>query len=357
MAAGFGAQNKFAPGSPNWITIPIRMAGRLITGGLAAHRNQSTRTFWQLRLFPVCAASLWLLALSPTLQAQKSSPRPNPIGNQPASGPTFGSPTYNIPTGRARDPFDDLYGSQPMPPLPSASSQLADSEGCNSWTESGVHSATVSVARLAVPGKAGGEYQKGCGAYKDKHLEQAEQHLRKAIEIYPSYPAALVVLGQVLEEQHKRDDARDACSRAIKVDPTYVAPYLCLAQFSATEDDWKQVSRLAEHAMALDPVTNPYSLYYTADAAFHLNDLAKAETSALAAVALDPWHHLPQLHLLLAQIYAAKGDPHSEAEQLRNFLKVAPNSGDAAGARNTLAQLESRPGPAGGKSPSARNPR
>lgn len=319
----------------------FKMAGRLITGGSAAHRNRATRTSWQLHLFPVCAASLWLLALTPTLQAQKSSPHSSPLGNQPASGPTFG-PQPIVP-GSAADPFDDLYGSRPLLTVPSASSQLADSEGCNSWTESGVRSPTVSVARLAVPGKAGGEYQKGCGAYKDKRLEQAEQHLRKAIDIYPSYPAAWVVLGQVLDDQHKRDDARQACSQAIKIDPSYVAPYLCLAQFSATEDDWKQVSSLAAHAMAIDPATNPYSLYYTADAAFHLNDLAKAETSALAAVGLDPWHHLPQLHLLLAQIYAAKGDSRAEAEQLRNYLKVAPNSGDAAGARNTLAQLESRP--------------
>jgi tetratricopeptide repeat protein len=326
----------------------------MITGGLPAHRSRSTRTSWQLCLFPVCAASLWLLAFSPTLQAQKSGP--HPIGNQPtASGPTFGSGA--ITPGTETGPFDDLHGSPLMIPMPSPSSQLADSEGCNSWTESEVHSPTVSVARLAVPGKAGSEYQKGCGAYKDKHLEDAERHLRKAIEIYPSYPAAWVVLGQALDGLHKRDDARQACSQAVNIDPTYVAPYLCLAQFSATENDWKQVSSLAEHAMVLDPVRNPYVLYYMADAALHLNDLDKAETSAQTAVALDPWHHLPQLHLLLAQIYAAKGDPHAEAEQLRNYLKVAPNSGDAAGVRNTLAQLESQPGPVGDKPPSIRNPR
>ncbi len=224
-----------------------------------------------------------------------------------------------------------------------ASDHLMDSEGCNSWTESGVHSPTVSVARLAVPGKATGEYQRGCGAYKDKRLDQAERHLRKAIDIYPSYPAAWVVLGQVLDAQHKREDARQACSEAIKIDATYVAPYLCLAEFSATEDDWKQVSSLSERALALDPANNPYSLYYTAAAAFHLNDLAAAERNALAAVALDPWHHIPRLHLLLAQIYAAKGEPDEEAAQLRDYLKVAPNSGDAAGARDTLAQLQLRP--------------
>lgn len=240
------------------------------------------------------------------------------------------------------DPFDDLYPSA-MPPMPATSDHLVDSEGCNSWTESGIHSPTVSVERLAVPGKATGEYQRGCGAYKDKHFDQAEQHLRKAIDIYPSYPAAWVVLGQVLNAQHKPEDAKGACSEGIKVDPTYVASYLCLAEFSVTEEDWKQVSTLAERALALDPANNPYSLYYSADAAFHLKDLATAERNALAAVVLDPWHHIPQLHLLLAQIYAAKGDPDAEAAQLRDYLKLAPNSGDAAGARNILAQLQSKP--------------
>ena len=244
--------------------------------------------------------------------------------------------------GNGVDPFDSLnLPSTSLPPV--SSTQLVDSEACNSWTESGVKSPTVSAARLAIPGKASSEYQKGCGSYKDKHLEQAEQHLRKAIEVYPQYAAAWVVLGQVLDAQHKRDDAREACSQAVTLDPTYVAPYLCLAEFSATEADWKQVSTLSDRAMSLDPVNNPYSLYYQADADVHLDQVSKAETSALAAVRLDTWHHLPQLHLLLAQIYAAKGDPNAEAAQLREYLKLAPNSGDAAGARETLAQLQQHP--------------
>jgi Tfp pilus assembly protein PilF len=71
--------------------------------------------------------------------------------------------------------------------------------------------------------------------------------------------------------------------------------------------------------------------------------LAEAETNALAAVQLDTWHHLPQLHLLLAQVYAAKGDVRAEVASLRQYLKLAPNSGDAPGAKDTLALLEGRP--------------
>ena len=335
-------QNKFAPARRSWITIPYRMAGRATTGGSAAHRDRCSQSSWLLRSFPAFGAGLLLLALSPPLQAQKSSPHQTAPVASPGTGPAFGSTTLP-PPGQVADPFEDLYASPTIIPVLPASDRLMDSEGCNSWTESGVLSPTVSIARLAVPGKATSEYQRGCGAYKDKRLDQAERHLRKAIDIYPSYPAAWVVLGQVLDAQHKREDAKQACSEAIKIDSTYVAPYLCLAEFSATEDDWKQVSTLSERALALDPANNPYSLYYTADAAFHLNDLAAAERNALAAVALDPWHHIPQLHLLLAQIYAAKGEPDAEAAQLRDYLKVAPNSGDAAGARGTLAQLQSRP--------------
>ena len=45
---------------------------------------------------------------------------------------------------------------------------MSQSESCNSWTEAGFHSPTVSASRLAVPSKASGEYQRACGALKDR---------------------------------------------------------------------------------------------------------------------------------------------------------------------------------------------
>ena len=54
-------------------------------------------------------------------------------------------------------------------------------------------------------------------------------------------------------------------------------PYLCLADFAAREEDWKEVATLAEQAIALQPVNNTYAFYYTAKAAFHLQNLRRAE--------------------------------------------------------------------------------
>jgi tetratricopeptide (TPR) repeat protein len=86
-----------------------------------------------------------------------------------------------------------------------------------------------------------------------------------------------------------------------------------------------------------------YSLYYAAYASAHLRQFQEAESSALAAIQLDVAHHMPQLYLLLANVYAGKGDTASEISELRQYLKFAPKSPGAATATATLAQLDTKP--------------
>jgi tetratricopeptide (TPR) repeat protein len=256
---------------------------------------------------------------------------------------TSGAPTAQpdvFPDSTSPNLFTSVYASAPTAgDLSGEVGRMIDAEACNTWTESGVHSPTVSAKRLEIPGRAVGEYQKGCGALKGKRVLEAEDHLRKAIDLYPDYAAAWVVLGQVLVQEKKDDDAKTACSKAEEVDPGYVASYLCLAEFAAGTSNWPAVSDLSQKALAIDPIGNPYSLYYAADAGLHQNQLSQAEMHAQAAVKLDEWHHLPELHLLLAQIYEAAGNVVGETTQLKEFLKVASNSKDAPKAKKMLAEL------------------
>lgn len=305
------------------------------------------RTLRQIFIFPVLPAvglSMLLLIVPNISRAQQQWP-----GSAPSSGfPQNGSPQddRDIPTGISSpggtDPMAAMERAEGMLPLmPIDNSRLINDESCQTWTTAAVNSPTVSVARLEVPGKASHEFQKACSDFKDRRLKPAEDHARRAVKIDSDYAAAWVLLGQILHENHNDQDAIQACRTASTADPEYAPPYICLSGFAARASDWDEAYSLANHALSLDPATDPYAFLYTATADYHLKKMEQAELYALSAEKLDKWNHIPEVHLLLAELYHDKGDRSGEAVELRKFVKMAPHGSDWETARATLAELES----------------
>jgi predicted Zn-dependent protease len=187
-------------------------------------------------------------------------------------------------------------------------------------------SSTASVTSLQIPSKAQKEYEHACTALKNKKMPEAEQHLRKATEIYPEYLAGWVMLGQTLETRQQTAEARDACSRASSADPNYLPAYLCLAEIAGREQAWNEVLSLTNRALELDAVNDAYAYFFSAIAYFNLNRLREAEQRALKAEAIDREHYEPLLQLLLAQIYRAKNNSAEAASHLQEYLKLSPES-------------------------------
>lgn len=200
----------------------------------------------------------------------------------------------------------------------------------------------ATVASLDVPAKAQKEYSAACSALKNNKLAASEQHLRKAVQIYPKYVAGWVMLGQILEAQRQPDRARSACSQASDADPTYVPSYLCLAEIAGREEKWGEVLGYTTRALELDSTRNPYPYFFSAIAYFNLNQFAEAERRALKAEELDRDHHEPRVQFLLGQIYKANNDPANAAAQLREYLQYAPNAQDSEDVKRDLAKLETR---------------
>ncbi|MGA8148321.1 MAG: tetratricopeptide repeat protein, partial [Gallionellaceae bacterium] len=163
---------------------------------------------------------------------------------------------------------------------------------------------TIGVVDLQVPWKAQTEYQSGCVALRKKKVADAEKHLRKAVLQYEKYAAAWVLLGQVLENQKKPDEARDACSKSLNASASYLAGYLCLTDISTRQKNWEDALKFSAHVLELDSTTNAIAYAYYATANLHLNHVPEAEKSALRALQLDVRNSEPRLHFVLAQIYA-----------------------------------------------------
>ena len=220
------------------------------------------------------------------------------------------------------------------------SNPAADEEGCFPWKLAAVRSASVSVARLKVPSNARSEYEKACDASNKNKFEEAERHARSAIDNFQDYSAAWIMLGVILEEQHKVQEARDACSHAAAIEATYLPAFLCAAEVSARNREWKQVLIAADLAMGLKSEGDPYAYYYRAMAYHHMNNPVEAKKNALQAVEIDVNHTEPFFNLLLAQIYEREGDSANAKAQIQQFLKHSADRQQEDVAKRFLAKLE-----------------
>jgi Tfp pilus assembly protein PilF len=212
-------------------------------------------------------------------------------------------------------------------------------ESCFLAPLTGVRSPTTGVASLKVPAGARKDFQRASTAASHKNLAKAEQDLRKALHEDAEYPAAWVLFGQVLKAQRKPDDASNACSQALSIDPNYLPADLCLADVCSVGQRWEEMLRFANAAVALDPANAPQAYFYAAVAYLALHQLAEAEKNALKAVEIDKTRREPRTHFLLAQIYESEGKPDAEAAQLEEYLKSATDPGEVTMVKKYLADL------------------
>jgi tetratricopeptide (TPR) repeat protein len=307
-------------------------------------RRQSTLLLPGLAVF----LTVLLILCAAPVYAQKSgsgggvTPRSTGGGGTRTSPGTGGGsyPYPRVQPGMHPDNSEIYFPTNE--PFPKKPAPVDEDDACLPWNLFDGRSSSISATRLGVPGKARNQYQKACDAFKKIDLAKAEEHLREAIDKYPNYPAAWVMLGQVMLGQQKLTDAHDACSKPIKVDPTYLPPYLCLAGLLDREKNWSELQTWSDRFNGLSLTGDLYSNYYRGLALFHLHKYAEAEKNITQAISLDAAHHQPNLYFLLAQIYGEQGNVPGASAQIQQFVKYTPNRQDKDLAKEYLADLQSR---------------
>ncbi len=231
---------------------------------------------------------------------------------------------------------------QPTPDIPPPTKPVViEDERCLPWSISAARDTAVSVTRLKVPSKARSEFEKACDANSKSKFDEAEKHVRAAIDKFPGYAAAWVLLGVLQEEQRKREDAQNTCSHAATVDSKYAPAYLCQAELATRSGQWDQVLNLAGTALGLNSAADGYVYYYRATALYHTGNLPEAQKSALQAQEIDVDRKNVPLSFLIAQIYEAQGQRSEAQAQLQQLLKRHLDRGQEDAAKQYLASLES----------------
>jgi tetratricopeptide (TPR) repeat protein len=214
---------------------------------------------------------------------------------------------------------------------------------------------TLNAAAYRAPSDARKAYEKGLEAERKLRLADARQYFEKAVQIYPKYTSAWFQLGAVLQNLAQKDSARTAYTHATTIDSKFLPPYLSLASMAYEAGDWTQVLNLTNHVLELDPLKygdvtgyivdlDPLdyaeAYFYNSAANYKLNRIEAAEKSGLRAERLDVRPRFPQLHLLLAEIFARKNDYATAISETKIYLELVPHAKNADQIREQLAKLE-----------------
>lgn len=205
-------------------------------------------------------------------------------------------------------------------------------------TEQADGNATVSVAEYKVPEKAREAYHKAEAALAKNKLEDVNKYVRKALEIYPSYAAALTLRGVMALDNRDPNTAMGDLDKAIHSDPGYAMAYAAMGAALNQLRRFDDALRACDRAVTLAP--NAWQSHFEmaksyigkADYQHALEQLTRAQQ--------DIPHDYAPIHLIRAHVMLAMKSYSDAVSELEAFLRLAPQDSQSPQARETLAKVK-----------------
>jgi tetratricopeptide (TPR) repeat protein len=196
---------------------------------------------------------------------------------------------------------------------------------------------TVSVSQLSIPDAA---RQKVFESQKDlarQDVEAAVARLKEAVQMAPKYTEAWNSLGVISYQTRDYAQAEHYFRKALEISPGDWTPAVNLGGVLLNlkrPEEALEYNKFAEKAHPDDALANSQlGMNY-----FYLRQFDQAEQYLSAAERLDP-SHFSHPQLMLAEIYARRGDKSSTLRELRDFVNRFPDSPAAGELRRRIAEM------------------
>jgi tetratricopeptide (TPR) repeat protein len=200
--------------------------------------------------------------------------------------------------------------------------------------------ATVTATTLQAPKSARKALQKGMDLAKKNKTDEAAASFQEAVKLDPNFALAWCALGKLQSDKGQTAEAHQSFETAAKAEPRWPEPLLQLSLLAAHAHNWMELSEVSGHVLRLNSFEYPQAFFFNAVASYNLKHLEVAEKSVRSAEKLDTQHQYPQIEHLLGTILAEHHQYAEAADELRNYLVLAPSAADAPAARRQLAQVE-----------------
>jgi tetratricopeptide (TPR) repeat protein len=201
--------------------------------------------------------------------------------------------------------------------------------------------ALLDAALAGVPKPARDEYQKALQAEQGGDSKKAVEYLKNAIRLFPEFMLAYNEMGVQYFRLGQVDDAGDALSQAIGIDPNAFTPRLNYGVVLFYKKQFQEANAQLTRALEINE-TSARAHLFRGRTFIKLNDFARAEKEFLRAVALGGGPDINEAHRFLGGIYREQGKHALAIAELETYLKLVPNTRDADQIRQIIKELRAK---------------
>lgn len=201
---------------------------------------------------------------------------------------------------------------------------------------------TVSVEELGekIPKAAKDMYKQGMLYANDGKLERAISSFERAVEMAPTYVAALNELGVYRIRLGRSREALEPLAKAVELSPKAFEPRLNLSLAHLLEGRYDNASEQIDAALALDPVSTR-ALCIGGEIAFRLHRFDDSIARYQRAFSIGD-EMKGYAAFALGEVFEAKGQRPQALEAYQAVLKIEPRSERATRARARIKALGGR---------------
>ena len=198
--------------------------------------------------------------------------------------------------------------------------------------------ALISAADLSIPSGAAKEFDRANRLIGKQEWAKAVERLRKAVAIYPDYPAAYNNLGVVYTYLGNRTEGREALQKAITLNDRLAPAYVNLSRISIAGNDFSEAEALLGKAASLAP-SDAITFVLLAYVQARNQHLDQVVATGRQAHALTQGQHA-FVHLAAAHAFEQIGRIPDAIAELQLFLAEDKTSPQEQEVRKALATLQ-----------------
>lgn len=197
---------------------------------------------------------------------------------------------------------------------------------------------TVSLAALKVSPKAQAALRRAHGKLRKGDTEGGIALLEQAVRLSPTYIQAWNELGTIAYKAGRYTEAEERFRAALEHEPLAFAPMVNLGGALLSQGRYDEALSFNLMARSMQPddalANSQLGMNF-----FYKGQLRKAKEFLLRSKEADPAHFsYPQM--FLAEIFAKQGDLEAAYGELQEVLRLHPDAGIAAIAKDAMRQLE-----------------